>query len=107
VHQLLTDKKVPLSIRMLVYARVTTLSFFHADIRKEYTDEVLDLLLEIYTNPAKIQYLDQEWKTYVRLSRMVFAWKYMFFGLRYDTSKDLRLKSYVYFARYFYKRMNK
>jgi hypothetical protein len=64
---------------------------------------VVDLVDEIKNDPKKIVRLNQDWKTYVRLARMVFAWRYMYYGLKHETSRDLRVKSYLFHARYFYK----
>lgn len=102
-HLILSDQEVHLATKMLAYARASTLNEISVNQRLEYKLKVVDLLSDIHDEPVKIACLAQEWKTYVRLARMVFAWKFMFFGLSRDTSRDLKMKSYLYFLRHFYK----
>lgn len=103
VDQVLADANAPLATRMLTLARAVTVPTIPYNMKVKYVNEVLDMLSEIYNDSAKIIRLEQDWKTYIRLARMMFAWKYMFFGLRHDRSKGLHVKSYAFFVRYFYK----
>lgn len=103
LREVTLDKQAPLATRMLVFARASTMMGLSAKQRLQYKSTVLELLYDIKAEPADISKLAQDWKTYVRLARMVFAWKYMFFGLRHDNSRDLRLKSWLFFIANFYK----
>lgn len=103
VSQLLANTNTPSATRMLTLARATTITSIALDLRLDYEEEVVHFLSKVRNEPTKIHQLAQDWKTYVRLARMIFAWKYMFFGLRHDRSKDLHVKSYVFFVLNCYK----
>lgn len=102
-QEILDDKHAPLSTIMLTLARIASFDGPPHEKKDRCKEKVLRFLEKIHSNPSKIEKLDQDWKTYVRLARMIFAWKYMFFGLRHDSSRDLRIKSYAYYIRYFYR----
>jgi hypothetical protein len=103
VNEVLSDVWAPFSTRMLTCARASMMPELCDELREDCRKEVLALLSDIRANPSKIDELQQGWKTYVRLARMMYAWRHMFFGLAHDRSIDLHLKSYGFFARYFYK----
>lgn len=103
LHEVLKDQTASLVTRMLATARGASMTSLSDKERRMYVLVVMDLLEQIHDNPATISSLGQEWKTYVRLARMIYAWRYMFFGLRFDKSKDLHIKSYLFFAANFYK----
>lgn len=103
VNEVLRDQATSSTTRVLTQARASLMNQISLNARLDYKDAVLDVLFSIKKNPGKIVCLDQGWKTYVRLARMVFAWRLMFFGLKYDDSKDLKWKSWCYFLRYCYK----
>ncbi len=103
VFEVLDDVNAPLATRMLTNARAIEMSSFADSMREKCRKEVLGLLSEIRADTTKIHCLAQEWKTYVRLARLVYSWKHMFFGLCFDWSMDLHIKSYLFFVRYCYK----
>jgi hypothetical protein len=104
VKEVIGDPEASFATRKLVLARAASISSISLDQRMKYKEEVLGILFKIRNDPEKICVFEQDWKTYVRLARMVFAWRCMFFGLSHDKSKDLHLKSYVYFVRNCYKK---
>ncbi len=104
IKEILGDEHARFTTIMLTFARIASLGGPPHEKKAFCKKEVYYLLEEIRMNPEKISRLDQDWKTYVRLARMLFAWKHMFFGLKHDSSRDLHLKSYAYYARFFYKK---
>lgn len=103
VYEILADKNTSLATRMLTLARASLLEVISEGKRDMHKAAVVNHLEEIKNDPSKIVRLGQGWKTYVWLARMVFAWRHMYYGLKHDTSKDLRVESYLIHARYFYK----
>ena len=103
IEEILSDEQVSLATKMLTYARASSLSSLPAEKRLEYKGVVLGFLYDIRAMPSNISTLAQEWKTYVRLARMVYSWGDMIFGLRRDKSLDLHVKSYLFFCKNFYK----
>lgn len=103
IEEILLDEQASLATKMLTCARASLLANLPAEKRLEYKGVVLGFLYDIRTTPSKISDLGQEWKTYVRLARMVYSWEDMIFGLRRDKSLDLHLKSYLFFCANFYK----
>jgi hypothetical protein len=104
IKEILGDEHARFTTIMLTFARISSLGGPPHEKKAFCKKEVYYMLEEIRMNPEKISRLDQDWKTYVRIARMLFAWKHMFFGLKHDRSRDLHLKSYAYYARFFYKR---
>lgn len=106
----LGDKEAPLPVLLLVRARMSLMEFLPEDERLEHRRIVEKNLTRVLRKPELIEGLrdigkdpGDEWKTYVRLARMVFFWKAMFFGLRHDSSKDLRVKSLGWLVLNFWK----
>ncbi len=98
------DKSTPLPTLLLACARMTHVqNRVTSETRNSCKLKVVDMLQLIYKDQAEIKQLHGDWKTYVRLARMTFSWKYMFFGLKHDDSRDLHAKSYFFYLRNFYK----
>jgi hypothetical protein len=97
-HRVLSDPQAEKATVLLVKGRIAMSYTFSPQLREEAKATVLLYLEEVKKNPSSIKVLSQEWKTYVRLARMVYAWKLMFFGLRRDGSKDLWAKSLAFFV---------
>ena len=104
LDEVFKDETVSTATWMLTVARGSSMSSLSEKQRAILKSYVMQFLEQIHAYPATISRLGQGWKTYVRLARMIFAWKYMFFGLRFDKSKDLHIKSYLFFMANFYKK---
>lgn len=94
----------PRSTKLLALARVVS----NPDLftRGDYTDAYLrveQFLDSVRRSPESVTEVNQGWKTYVRLARMLHLWGHMFFGLMRDRSPDLWVKSLAYFALNFWK----
>lgn len=96
--RVLGDYQADQTTVLLVKSRISMSDVFVHEEREAAKKAVIKYLEEVKRNPSMIKFLGQEWKTYVRLARMVYAWKLMFFGLRRDGSKDLWAKSLSFFV---------
>lgn len=107
-REVLADDHAGEVTRLLVCARFSLLDLFSEEERQMYRNGVLQYL-EANKNSVDLDQIEQGWKTYVRLTRMVYTWGYMFHGLWRDVfscegfSPDLTGKSLGFFLLFFWK----